>query len=94
MNTVIINNKEYEVKFSLRTTLYFEQITKKTFELKNTTDILVYYYCSLLAASSDMGLSFDDFIDNVDGDTLSQFNDILMGSREGIKPSDDEVKKK
>lgn len=77
--------------------LAFEQVSGKPFEIKGLTDQLLYYYCVLIACNSDMSLTFEEFINEIDNDEniLTAINkelsitDIFNGEQE-----DDGSKKK
>ena len=63
--TIIINNKEYVIKQTIRAIFLWEEITRRTFEIKNTMDNYIYFYCILLANNPDFML-WDEFIDYLD----------------------------
>lgn len=68
MAKIKINNKEYNIKYSLRALFIWETITQKPFELKNLLDNYVLYYSMILASNKDCDLSWDQFIDALDQD--------------------------
>lgn len=68
MAKVKINQKEYNIKYSLRALFIFETITQKPFELKSLLDNYVLYYSMLLASNKDCDLKWDEFIDALDAD--------------------------
>lgn len=78
-NTVIINGKEYAVKYTIRALFIFEQITGKPFKIETLLDNYIFFYSMLLASNKDNVLSWDDFLDALDADrTLFQkLNDIV-----------------
>lgn len=78
-NTVVINGKEYAVKYSIRALFIFEQITNKPFKIETLLDNYIFFYSMLLASNKDNVLQWDDFIDALDADrTLFQnLNDIV-----------------
>ena len=78
-NTVIINGKEYAVKYTVRALFIFEQITGKPFKIETLLDNYIFFYSMLLASNKDTVLQWDDFIDALDADrTLFQnLNDIV-----------------
>lgn len=78
-NTVIINGKEYAVKYTVRALFIFEQITGKPFKIETLLDNYIFFYSMLLASNKDNVLQWDDFIDALDADrTLFQnLNDIV-----------------
>lgn len=78
-NTVIINGKEYAVKYTIRALFIFEQITGKPFKIETLLDNYIFFYSMLLASNRDNVLQWDDFLDALDADrTLFQkLNDIV-----------------
>ena len=78
-NTVVINGKEYAVKYTIRALFLFEQITGKPFKIETLLDNYIFFYSMLLASNKENVLQWDDFIDALDADrTLFQrLNDIV-----------------
>lgn len=82
-NTVIINGKEYAVKYTIRALFIFEQITGKPFKIETLLDNYVFFYSMLLASNKDNVLSWDDFIDALDADrTLFQKLNNIVAEQE------------
>lgn len=81
-NIITINNKDYKVKYTLRALFIFEQITKKTFEVKTLLDNYVFFYSLILANNPDNILEWNDFIDALDNDPniFKQINDLVNSS--------------
>ncbi len=75
--TIKLNDKEIELKYSLRSMLMYENITEKTFNPTSLTDVLTFMYCVVIASSKDYSIKFDDFIDYVDENpnTINDFGD-------------------
>lgn len=69
MNTVRIKGKEYNVKFSYRTYMFYEEYTdgKSIQEIKGLKDTLTLFYCSL-KAYNDFEYSFEQFLDLIEDD--------------------------
>lgn len=65
---MIINNKEYKLKYTLRALFIYEQITGKVFKLQTITDEYLFFYCILAANNPDLDLTFDGLIDAIDED--------------------------
>ena len=63
-----IKNKEYNLKYSIRSMFIWEQITGKTFDLKQVIDFYIYYYAILMASNKDFEITFDEFIEECDAD--------------------------
>lgn len=67
MNNMEIKEKNYKIKATLRSYIFFEIITQKTFELTTTMDRVIYLYCVLIA-NNEIDLSFDEFMGWLDED--------------------------
>lgn len=66
-----INDNELELVYSFRSSIYFEQITKKNIDFTdfNSNDLLTLFYCVVLASLQKAKLdiiTFNDFMDVVD----------------------------
>ena len=68
MNTILINGKEYKIKYGIRAMLISEQITQKPFSLENMNEQLVFLYACLLAADNELTMSYEEFLDAIDED--------------------------
>lgn len=66
--TININNKEIELKYSIRALMMYENITGNSFNPSNITDMLTFFYCIIISSSKDYSYSFDNFIDDLDKD--------------------------
>lgn len=67
-NIININGTDYKLKKGLRAVIAFETITKKAFEIKNTSDVLAYIYAAIVAADPETTLEFEKMIDAFDED--------------------------
>ena len=65
--TVKIKEKDYKIRQTIRALFLWEQITDRQFELKNTLDNYLYFYCLLLASNKEF-MDFDSFINCLDED--------------------------
>lgn len=76
---IIIKDKTYKFKYTLRALFIYEQITGKVFEMKTITDEYLFFYCLLLANNPDTSLSFDELIDSMDEDMnlMLQYREFL-----------------
>ena len=63
-----INNTEIELKQTFRAHIIYEQITGNTFSAKNVTDIITFYYSTVMAANPKLVITFDEFIGWLDED--------------------------
>lgn len=79
-NTITINGTDYAVKPGMKAIIIFENVTEKPFQIKNTTDILMYYYAALLAGNPGMKLGLDELVDAVDDDPelFNRLSEIVM----------------
>lgn len=79
MDTININGKEYNLKYSVRSLFLFEQITKKSFKIETLLDNYIFFYCIILANNKDNPIEWDDFIDAIDDDAtlFSRMTEII-----------------
>lgn len=79
---VTINNKEIELKYSFRAMMIYEKITGTSFNPKGVTEILIYFYSSILASDKNINLTFEDFMNWVDGEptALNEFSTWLTST--------------
>lgn len=63
-----IKDHEVELKQTMRSLIYFENITNKTFNPQNATtlDLTVLFLCTLLASDKTLQLSYNELIDAID----------------------------
>lgn len=95
--TIILNGKEYIIKYTIRALFIFEQITGKPFEVATLLDSYILMY-SMLLANNDDCLSWDDFLNCVDENPnlLNEMEDVTKSQNEKLfaNESDDKEKKK
>lgn len=74
--TITINEKDIELKYTLRSMMMYENITGKTFAPEGVSDILTFFYCVVVASARNYDLKFDDFLDVIDEnqDKLNEFS--------------------
>lgn len=91
--TVKIKGEDFQVKYTIRALFIFEQITEKSFELKNSLDTYIFYYSMLLANNSDKNLSWDEFLEEIDNnpELSKQFVGYLTEFNESQKILEKEV---
>ena len=98
MNTILINGKEYKIKYGIRAMLIAEQITQKPFSLDNMNEQLVFLYSCLLAANNELTMSYEEFLDAIDEDMsiIIRFGQYLAEQKKKEKNilKDKEKKKK
>lgn len=61
-----IKGTDYELRYSIRAMMMYENITGESFNPDNLTNILTFFYCIVVSSSKDYSYSFDEFIDNLD----------------------------
>lgn len=66
--TITINEVEYAVKPGMKSMIVFEKMRDKPFEIRTTTDLLSYIYCSIISGSPDKPLEFEEMLDAFDND--------------------------
>lgn len=84
---ITINEIEYDVKYSFRAHMVYENSTNKTYPNNTITDLIIFFYCCLLASNKDISLSMDEFIDYLDEnpDKLTEFSNLLIAKNEKVK---------
>lgn len=71
---ITIQNKEYEVKNTIRAMFIFEKIANKPFKIETLLDWYIFYYSMILANNPDCTLLFDEFINECDNDPSLTMN--------------------
>ena len=61
-----IKQTEIELKHKMRSLLIYEQIANKPFNPLTITDMMLYFYSTILACEPNIDLSFTEFMDIVD----------------------------
>ena len=91
--TFNINGKEYQLKYSFRALMIYENITHKSFNPKTITDMIVFFYSIILASNKGCELMFEDFMDWID-DNPESVNDFstwltyVFTQQQEISPND------
>lgn len=77
---VTLNEKEYEMKYSFRALMIYENIMGKSFNPTGLTDIIVFFYATVLAVAKGDIIKYDDFLDWLDEhpDEMNNFSEWLM----------------
>lgn len=98
---MIINNKEIKLKVTLRAQFIYEEITGKAFEIKNSFEQYLYFYCLVLANNPDVNMTFENFLDYLDEnpEAISELNKVMEVYAAKMKmfpknEDEDEIKKK
>ena len=96
MQTISINNKDYNIKYTLRSIFIFEEITKKGFEISSTLDQYIFFYSLILANNKDFQMSFDEFIDFLDEnpEKIRDFTNFLISEKKINDQFEDPEEKK
>lgn len=59
-------DKEYDLRYTLRALMFWEQMMSKAFDIQTLTDTYVLFYCFLLASNKPFDISFEQFMDMLD----------------------------
>ncbi len=92
-------DKEYELKYSFRALIIYENITKKNFNPTSISDILIFFYSILCASGKGDVFDFNDFMDIIDEkpSLVKEFSEWLtqtLTMNTSLSPIDDEEVKK
>lgn len=71
---ITIDQKEIELKYSIRSLIMFENITEKTFNPQGVGDVVTFFYCVVISSSKDYSLSYDEFLDWLDENSVELRN--------------------
>ncbi len=87
-----------ELKNTFRAHIIYEQITEKTFAPKNLTDIITFFYSTVMACNNELTITFDEFLNYLDEnpEKLNEFVTWLTEQdkrQQGLAPKADEEKK-
>ncbi len=63
---VSINGIVVELKYTMRSLMIYEKIYGKTFQPEGLSEMLVYFYSTILASDKNIKLTFNEFIDYID----------------------------
>jgi len=61
-----LEGKDIELKYTFRSMIIYEKIMGQSFSPKGITEILVYFYSTILASNKDVTLTYESFIDWLD----------------------------
>ena len=80
---ITIDNREYELKYSFRTLMVYENITNKSFEPKSLTDIINLLYSCIIVNDLTKGnttITYDNFLDWLEKNpvVLTEFSNWLL----------------
>lgn len=73
---ITIKDKTISLRYSFRAFMIYENITKKSFNPQNMTDIILFFYSVIMASDKENPLELDDFLDWLDEnpDSLNEFS--------------------
>lgn len=74
---ITITNKEINLRYSFRAMMIYEKITGTSFNPKGITEIMIYFYSTILASDKDIALTFEEFMNWVD-ENPSVFNEFSV----------------
>lgn len=91
---IVIENKEYEIKYSLRMYYTYEGITGTMFTGGTLLSVSLLFYSALLASNDDFPCTFAQLVSILDEDNtpLENFNDWLTAELEKRTPLEDKKK--
>lgn len=69
--TIKIADKDYKLKYTIRSLFLFERITGKALNIETFADQITFFYCLILANNPDMSLTFDQFVDAIDNQEIN-----------------------
>lgn len=77
---VTIKDKEIELKYTFRSLMIYEKIMGGTFNPQGLTEIMAYFYSTIMASDKNCTISFDDFMDWVDNNpsAVAEFSQWLV----------------
>ena len=95
---ITIKDKEYKVKYTIRSMFIFEKMANKIFKIESLLDWYIFYYSMILANNPDCELLFDDFIDECDSNptlivNMQEYLNKEMEINNQLKKEDGELKK-
>lgn len=96
--TIKIKDKEVTLKYSFRCFFIFENIMNRSFQPNTTTDVLVFFYSTIMASEKNLDFNFDEFLDMVDEnpELLAEFSEFITSAvkiNKGLQPDNEEEKK-
>lgn len=94
--TIEINENKIELKQTMKSMLIFEKIQDKSFDIITIGDVIIYFYCCIIASKKDFNLTIDEFIDWLDNNQseFQNFNNWLLSTAEQNQQLSGRTKKK
>lgn len=81
-----IKDAEVELKYKFRSEILFEDVMERTFQGKTVQDWVMYFYCTVVANTSDGFAGYEEFLSWLDEkpETLYEFIDWYAEQQAGI----------
>ena len=78
--TITIKDKTITLKKTFRSLIAYEQATKQSFNPSTITEIIMYFFCVVIASDMELELTYDDFMDWLDDNptTLQEFSEWIV----------------
>ncbi len=91
---VNFNDKEVELRYSFRSMIVYEKLTNESFAPKGVTEIINYFYATVLASDKTLELGYETFLDYLDEnpEKLTEFNEWLTSVMDRNKKINGEEK--
>ena len=76
---ITINDKKVELKKTFRSVIAYEQAMKQVFNPITLSEVIMYFYCVIIASDTDLEVTYDDFINWLDDNpnSLKDFTEWL-----------------
>lgn len=81
---ITINNKNIELKYSIRALMMYENIKEETFSPSNITNIVTFMYCIIVSSAKNYSITLDEVLDAIDENNglLKEFTEWLAKTTE------------
>lgn len=76
---ITINNKKVELKKTFRSVIAYEQAMKQVFNPTTLSEVIMYFYCVIIASDTELEVTYDDFLNWLDDNpnSLKDFTEWL-----------------
>ena len=77
---VNIKGKDIELKNSFRSMIIYEKITNESFSPKGVTEMINYFYSTIMASDKNLDLGYEEFLDYLDEnqEKFTEFSEWLV----------------
>lgn len=81
---IIINNQTIKLKKTFRSVIAYEQATKKPFNPITISEMIMYFYCVVIASDTTIEITYDDFLNWLDDNptAIKEFTEWLVKMNE------------